>query len=331
MLAGAVDTVERLLMQQANHAVLQGNLLCDVHQQLVVIGCNVGGGEDRCDLMLCRCNLVVLGLSQQAVLPQLNVEVSHECGDARLDGAEVMIFHLLTLRAHCAEQGAAGEDQVLALVVILLVNQEVFLLRTYGGGNALDILAEQLHHAACLLADRVHGAQQRGLLIQRFTGIRTECSRDVQGAVLDKGIGARIPCGIAACLEGCAQAAGRERGCIRLALNQFLAAERHDDLAARSRGDKGVMLLRGDTGHRLEPVGVMGGALLDRPILHCVRNDVCNAYVERLAEVDGLHQLLEDFLRQLVAHYVFIKYVLGEYLRNVNHCTTHLHAMYLLN
>ena len=89
------------------------------------------------------------------------------------------------------------------------------------------------------------------------------------------------------------------------------------------------MLLSGHTGHRLEPMGVVGCALVNSPILHCICNDVCNADVERSTQFDGLHELLENFLRQLLAHYVFVKHVLAENFRDINHCTTHLHAVYL--
>ena len=56
-----------------------------------------------------------------------------------LECAEVVIIHFLTLRRHCTEQGAAGKDQVLALCVVLAVDQEIFLLRAYGGGYTLNI------------------------------------------------------------------------------------------------------------------------------------------------------------------------------------------------
>ena len=329
VLAGAVDACKRLLVQQTYQTMLQSDLLNDIHQQLVVIGCDIGGGEDRCDLVLCRCNLVVLGLCQQTVSPQLLIQLGHEGCNTRLDRAEVVILHLLTLRAHCAEQGAAGEQQILALIEVLLINQEVLLLRSYGGGNALDILAEQLQDAACLRADDIHRAQQRSLLIQNLAGVGAECGRNVQGTILDECAGGRVPCSVATCLKGGADAAGRERGCVRFTLDELLTAKGHDDRAAFRRGNKGVMLLCGDAGHRLEPVSVMGCALFDCPFLHCMCNGICNTDIERLAEINRLLQLLKYFLRQLIAHYSFIKYVFAKDFWDVAHFTTHLRKIYL--
>ena len=58
------------------------------------------------------------------------------------------------------------------------------------------------------------------------------------------------------------------------------------------------MLLRGGAGQRLEHVGVVGGAVLQRPVLHRLGDGVGEAGVERLAAGQGRLQLLEDVLRQ---------------------------------
>ena len=52
VLAGAVDAGKWLFMQQAYQTVLLGGFLHNLHCQLVVIGCNIGGGEDWRQLML---------------------------------------------------------------------------------------------------------------------------------------------------------------------------------------------------------------------------------------------------------------------------------------
>ena len=62
VLAGAVDTRERLLVQQADEAVALRHVLHHFHGELVVVGGDVGRREDRRELMLCRRDLVVLCL-----------------------------------------------------------------------------------------------------------------------------------------------------------------------------------------------------------------------------------------------------------------------------
>ena len=130
----------------------------------------------------------MLGLRRNAELPELLVEVVHELGYLWLQYAEVVILHLLALRCRCADQGTAGEHEVLTLGVEVLIDQEVLLLGADGGVDAGNLLlAEDVQQLRCGLAQGLHGTKQRGLLIERLAGVRAECGRDIEGAVLDEG------------------------------------------------------------------------------------------------------------------------------------------------
>ena len=132
-------------MQQANQTVLGSDLLHDLHGQLVVVGCNVRGGIDRCKLMLCRRDLVVLGLCQDSQLPKLFVQLFHECCNTGFDNTEVVVIHFLSLRRFCTEEGTTREAKVAALVVHFLIYKEVFLLGTDRSANTFhSVVAEQL-------------------------------------------------------------------------------------------------------------------------------------------------------------------------------------------
>ena len=50
------------------------------------------------------------------------------------------------------------------------------------------------------------------------------------------------------------------------------------------------MLFSGDAGHGLEPVGKVGSALFDCPVLHGVGNDIGNLQIQVLAVLDGFLQ-----------------------------------------
>ena len=148
VLAGAVDARKGLFVQQTDHAVLAGDLLQQLHGQLVVVGGNIGGRENRRKLMLRGGDLIVLGLGQNAELPEFLVQILHERGHARLDGAEIMVVQLLPLRRLRAEERAARVEQVLALIVKRLVDEEIFLLRADRRAHSPDGgVAEELQDA----------------------------------------------------------------------------------------------------------------------------------------------------------------------------------------
>ena len=307
VLAGAVDPLEGLLMLEADKAVLAGDLLHDLHGEQVVVDGHVGGVVDGGQLVLGGGHLVVLGLGGDAQLPQLLVQLLHELGDHRADDAEVVLLQLLTLGGRGAEQGAAGEDDVKTLLVVLLADEEVFLLGADGGHHAVHVLAEQVQHLAGLIGDGLHGAQQRGLFVQRLAGVGAEGGGDAQNVILHKGVGGGVPGGVAAGLTGGAQAAGGEGGGVRLALDELLAGELHDGGAVRLGADKTVMLLAGDAGERLEPVGVMGGALLDGPALHDAGHHVGDLDVQRLALFNGGLEALVSGAGEPFAHLMIVK------------------------
>ena len=108
-----------------------------------------------------------------------------------------------------------------------------------------------------------------------------------------------IPAGVAAGLEGGADAAGGEAAGVRLALDQFLAAELGDPAAGAGRAEEAVVLLGGQAGERLEQVGEVGGPVLERPVLHGAGDGVGDGRVGELgAEPDRLLERLEHRLGQ---------------------------------
>ena len=145
--AAAVDALEGLFMEQADHAVFHGDALHVFHHELVVVRRDVDRREDRSQLVLGRRYLVMLGLGQDAQLPQFFVQLFHEGFHTRFDDAEVVVFHFLSLRHLRAEQGAAAVDQVAAFLPQLLVDQEVFLFRPDVRDDLFGMDAEQGQHA----------------------------------------------------------------------------------------------------------------------------------------------------------------------------------------
>ena len=165
-----------------------------------------------------------------------------------------------------------------------------------------SLVAEQAQRADRRRRQRVHRAQQRDLRVQRLAGPRDERRRDAQqravGVLQDERGRRRVPRGVAARLERRADAAGRERGGVGLALDELLAGELGDRVAVAGRAVERVVLLGRHAGQRLEPVRVVRGAALQRPALHRLGDGVGERGVERLAVGERALQRLEDVLGQ---------------------------------
>lgn len=302
MLAGAVDALERLLMLQAHQAVVACQQTHLLHGEQVLVDGAVSVAVHGRKLMLGRGHLVMLGLGCDGEAPQHVVELLHEGVHRRADGAEVMLVKLLALAGRRAEQRASRHDEVLALLVHLLGDEEVFLLVADVDRDGLGVFSEQGQHALGLHVKSGHGAQQRGLLVQSLASVGAEGRGDAQHLVFDEGRGRGIPCGIAAGLERGTQTAVRETGCVGLALDEFLAGELRNGRAVMQGLDERVMLLGGNARQRLEPVREMRGALRHRPFLHGMGNRIGDVQVEGLALLDGVAELLVDVGRQVLFH-----------------------------
>ena len=85
----------------------------------------------------------------------------------------------------------------------------------------------------------------------------------------------------------------RERGRVRLALDELLAGELGDRVAVAGRAVERVVLLGGGAGQRLEPVRVVGRAALHRPLAHRRGDGVGERGLERLALGDRRLELAE--------------------------------------
>ena len=308
VLARAVDAGERLLVQDGLQPVPRGHALEGLHQQHLVVAADVADLEQRRDLVLAGRHLVVPGLDRDAEAVELALGLGHEGQHTRRNGAEVVVLELLALGRPGAEQGPVADHQVGALEVQLAVDQEVFLLRSDRGVDPVNagVGPEQTEDPHRLLRERFHRAEQGDLGVQRLAGPRHEGRRDAErdgAAAPDQEGGAgRVPRGVAAGLEGRAEAAGREARRVGLALDQVAPGEVEHHPPRPVRRDQGIVLLGGGAGQRLEPVREVGRPVLDGPVLHRRRDHVGHLRIERLALVDGPLQAAEDLLGQALPH-----------------------------
>ena len=294
-------------MEQAGHAVLLRDAGQRLHDRLLMVGRDVRVFVERRDLVLTGSHLIVPGLHGHAELEEISLGLEHAGEHPLGDGPEILVLKLLPLRRLGTEERAPGHHEVGAGKKEVAVDEKVFLLRSARRRHLADVLvAEEGQHAASLLVDGLHRAEQRGLLIERLARPRAERRGDAErgavGVVEDVGGARRIPGGVATGLERGPQAARREAGRVGFALDQLLAGELGDRVSITRGREETVVLLGGDPGERVEDVGVVRGPLLDGPVLHGQRHRVGDVRVERLALLDRGLQRLVDALRQAVLH-----------------------------
>ena len=306
MLAGTVDACKWLFMKQAYQAMLAGLLAQNLHHQHVMVDRQVHVLKQRGQFKLRGRHFVVAGLGRDPQSPEFLFHVAHEIKDAGLDGAEIMVFQLLVLGGRGAEKGAPRLDQVRAVQVEVLVNEEVFLFRPQRNGHVFIRKAETLHQLLDGIAQCLAGAQQRSLLIQRVSRIGTVGGRDAErGSVpvpLDEGGAGGIPGGVSAGLKSAAQAAGRETGRVRFAHNQVFAGEAHDGF--HSLGvQEGIVLLRRGARHGLEPVRIVSGSPFQSPLLHGMGHICGNVRVQRKSVLDSGQEGFCRIFGQVLLHH----------------------------
>ena len=76
------------------------------------------------------------------------------------------------------------------------------------------------------------------------------------------------------------------------------------------------MLLGGEAGHRLEPVGIVGGALFQCPCLHAVGNGVGGFQMQMSAVFQTLLPCVKGFLFHILGHGDLIEHRCAEQIGN---------------
>ena len=307
VLAGSVDARERLLSEEADETMLGSDAAEQRHREHLVIVRDVGGFVDRSHFVLGRSDFVVAGLDRDTEFEALALGFHHAGEHAIRDGAEVLVFELLTLGRLGAEEGTTAGVEVGTEMEEAGVDQEVLLLRAARSGDVAVLLAEEREDAGGGLVDGSHRAEERGLLVEGFALPGHEGGRDAERrtvlGVEDVSRGGDVPGGVTAGFEGGAEATVREGGGVRFGLDQRLAGELGKG-AVTIRFEEGVMLLGGEAGERIEDVGVVRRAALERPILDGSGNDVRGGGVELDAGFDAGLERLEYFLREALLHLI---------------------------
>ena len=127
VLAAAVYARERFFVQKAYKAVVFGGLAQDFHGQHVMVGGDIGGFVQLGHFKLGRSDFVVPRFRRDAQLQQALFQIGHEGQHALRNGAEIMVFQILSLRRPLSVKSSAAVHEVGTLEEQFAVDQEIFL------------------------------------------------------------------------------------------------------------------------------------------------------------------------------------------------------------
>ena len=300
--ARTVDPLEGLLVEQDAEVVAAGDLVHDRHQQLVVVVGQVGFLVNGRQLELVGRHFVVAGFDGNAQPERFVFQVAHEFDHAFGNRAEIVVFELLVLGRFVAHERATRQHQVGACGPQRFVHEEVLLLPAQVAENLRDVAVEVAAYFRRGPVDGCQRAQQRGLVVERLARIGDEHGRDAERRADDEGGRRGVPGGVAARFERVADSAVGERRGIGFLLDEQLAGELFEHAAPSVGFGEGVVFLGGSPRERLEPVGVVVGAVLHRPLLHACGDAVGHFAREGRAVFHGLDQRFVGLAVEIPPH-----------------------------
>ena len=281
--------------------------------------------------MLAGSTLVVFGFGKNTQPPELFVQILHKLGNPGADGRKIVVVQLLPLGSRCAEQGSAGQAEILPLGVQVLGKQKILLLSPYASDNSLGcVVTKQSKNSDCLPGYLFQGAQQGCFFIQRVPGIREKHGRNIQAPVFDKSAGRGIPGGVATGFKGCPQSTGGERTGIRFTPDQLFSGKLHNHPAVTGGRNEGIVFFRSNARHGLEPVGIVGRTLLKSPDFHGFRDFIGHVQRKCRSGLDAGFPSLVDMSGQALLHDSLIKHITAENLRDIQNLG-HISGTFLSN
>ena len=310
VLAAAVDSSKGLFVKQADEVMLGSDLMQEVHHDHIVVDRRIGIFINRCQLELSGSHFVMTSLRRNTETEQRMFHVLHEGQDSLRDGTEIVIFHLLSLGWRRTCQRATGKHDIRTKHGEPSIDKKILLFRADVRFDERGLfVAEKTQDTQSLTRKRGNGTQQRDLAIESLARIAVEERGDMERRSYDESRYRGIPCRIASGFEGRANAARGEGGRIRFAADKHLSRKFIDHPALACRGEEGVVLFCGETGHGLEPVRVMRRALGDGPVLHHTGYRIGNGGVEQFTLVDRCLQCFENWLGKALLKDFKRKYV----------------------
>ena len=134
------------------------------------------------------------GLYGDAQFQSLKLQILHKGLYALRDSTEIVVIHLLVLSRIVPHQRTPRQQQIRACSIETFIYQKVFLFPSQVRGYFFDSRIKIMTNICCCYVDSMQSAQQRSLIVKRFTAITDKDCRNTKRIVYDKNGRGGIPC-----------------------------------------------------------------------------------------------------------------------------------------
>ena len=101
--SAAVYAGKGFFVEQTHKTMFCRHFLHYFHRKLVMVGCNICSGINRCQFILSRSNFVMLRLGKYSQFPEFLIKFFHKSGNFRFDHAKIVVAHFLPFRRFCSK------------------------------------------------------------------------------------------------------------------------------------------------------------------------------------------------------------------------------------
>ena len=112
VLTTTIDSIEWFFVEKHTETMIASHTLHQRHEQHVMVDSQVTLLEDRSQLKLVRCHLVMTSLTWDSKLKSLNLKILHKGLNTIGNGTEIVVIHLLVLGTLMAHKCTACKHKV---------------------------------------------------------------------------------------------------------------------------------------------------------------------------------------------------------------------------
>ena len=112
MLTTTIDSIEWLFVKQNTETMIASHTLHERHEQHVMVDSQITLLEDRSQLKLIWCHLIMTSFARNSKFKSLNLQILHKGLNTIRYSTKIVVVHLLVFSTLMSHKGSASKHQV---------------------------------------------------------------------------------------------------------------------------------------------------------------------------------------------------------------------------